>query len=265
MKIAGLSRQVVRALLTTQYANMLEYRVEIALWALSGVLPFIMYTLWSSSSSGTSLDFGAQGLARYFLSAFLVRQFSVVWVVFAFEEDALLGRLSPYLLQPLHPLWRYVATHLAEQATRLPFAVGIAAVFFLLNPEAFWLPMPGQFLLSWLATWMAFSIAFLLQSLIACLCFWSERASALERLLFVPFLFLSGLLAPLAAFPQAVRDVAQWTPFPYLIDFPARLLAGLPVDVGRGLLAQLIWLALLLPLVLLLWRAGVRRYTAMGA
>jgi len=84
-------------------------------------------------------------------------------------------------------------------------------------------------------------------------------------LLFVPFLFLSGLLAPLAAFPQAVRDVAQWTPFPYLIDFPARLLAGLPVDVGRGLLAQLIWLALLLPLVLLLWRAGVRRYTAMGA
>lgn len=32
MKIAGLSRQVARALLTSQYANMLEYRVEIALW-----------------------------------------------------------------------------------------------------------------------------------------------------------------------------------------------------------------------------------------
>lgn len=265
MRIAGLSRQIVRALLITQYANMLEYRVEIALWAFSGVLPFIMYALWSSSAVGTSLDFGSEGLARYFLSAFLVRQFSVVWVVFAFEEDALLGRLSPYLLQPLHPLWRYVATHLAEQATRFPFALGIAGVFFLLNPASFWLPNPGQFLLSWLATWMAFAIAFLLQSLIASLCFWSERASALERLLFVPFLFFSGLLAPLATFPTAVREVAQWTPFPYLIDFPARLLAGLQVDVVNGFLAQLIWIAILLPLVLFVWRAGVRRYSAMGA
>jgi ABC-2 type transport system permease protein len=35
--------------------------------------------------------------------------------------------------------------------------------------------------------------------------------------------------------------------------------------VGQGFAAQLGWLALLLPLTLLLWRAGVRRYAAMGA
>ena len=203
-------------------------------------------------------------LDRYFLSAFLVRQFSVVWVVYAFEEDALLGRLSPFLLQPLHPLWRYVAAHLGEQLTRLPFAALIAAVFFAIQPETFWLPSPGGFLLAWLATWMAFAIAFLFQSLIATLCFWSEKASALERLQFIPFVFLSGLLAPLTAFPPAVRAWAQWTPFPYLIDFPARVLAGQPVDLIAGFAAQLAWIALLLPLVLLLWRAGVRRYSAMG-
>ena len=33
---------VARALLGSQYALMLEYRAEIALWALSGLLPFIM-------------------------------------------------------------------------------------------------------------------------------------------------------------------------------------------------------------------------------
>ena len=54
-------------------------------------------------------------------------------------------------------------------------------------------------------------------------------------------------------------------PFPYLIDFPARVLAGQPVDLLAGFGAQLAWVALLLPLVLLLWRAGVRRYSAMGA
>ena len=158
-----------------------------------------------------------------------------------------------------------MAAHLGEQLTRLPFAALIAAVFFVVQPQAFWIPSLGAFLLAWLATWMAFAIAFLLQSLIAALCFWSEKASALERLQFIPFVFLSGLLAPLSAFPPEVRAFAQWTPFPYLIDFPARVLAGQPVDLMAGFWAQLVWIALLLPLVLLLWRSGVRRYSAMGA
>ena len=234
MRIFGLNRRIIRVLLGSQYAHMLEYRAEIALWALSGVLPFIMLSVWSGSDARSGLGLDGVALDRYFLSAFLVRQFSVVWVVYAFEEDALLGRLSPYLLQPLHPLWRYVAAHLGEQLTRLPFAALIAAVFFVVRPQAFWLPSLGGFLLAWLATWMAFAIAFLFQSLIAALCFWSEKASALERLQFIPFLFLSGLLAPLTAFPPAVRALAQWTPFPYLIDFPARVLAGQPVDLLAG-------------------------------
>ncbi len=265
MKIAGLSWPVVRALLVSQHANMVQYRAEIALWALSGVLPFIMLSLWSQSDAGASFGFKGVGLARYYLSAFMVRQFSVVWVVFAFEEDALLGRLSPFLLQPLHPLWRYVAAHVAERVTRFPFSIGIAAIFFLLYPTSFWLPSLGQFLLASLAILLAFSINFLLQSLIAALCFWSEKASALERLLLIPYLYFSGWLVPLAAFPDAARTVCFWTPFPYLIDFPARVLVGLPVDFVAGFAAQLIWVALLLPLVLMAWRAGVRRYTAMGA
>ena len=114
---------------------MLEYRAEIALWALSGVLPFIMLSVWSGSDARSGLGLDGVALDRYFLSAFLVRQFSVVWVVYAFEEDALLGRLSPYLLQPLHPLWRYVAAHLGEQLTRLPFAALIAAVFLRCGPR----------------------------------------------------------------------------------------------------------------------------------
>ncbi|RZO52377.1 MAG: multidrug ABC transporter permease [Prochlorococcus sp. MED-G132] len=265
MKIAGLSWPVVRALLASQHANMVQYRAEIALWALSGVLPFIMLSLWSESDAGASLGFKGVGLARYYLSVFMVRQFSVVWVVFAFEEDALLGRLSPFLLQPLHPLWRYVAAHVAERVTRFPFSIGIAAIFFLLYPTSFWLPSFGQFLLACLAILLAFSINFLLQSLIAALCFWSEKASALERLLLIPYLYFSGWLVPLAAFPDAARTVCFWTPFPYLIDFPARVLAGLPVDFVAGFAAQLFWVMLLLPLVVMAWRAGVRRYTAMGA
>lgn len=264
MKIK-LKPRLFKILLSTQYAKMLEYRVEIALWALSGILPFIMLSLWSQSDSGSSYGFTSVQLSRYFLSAFLVRQFSVVWVVFSFEEDCLMGRLSPYLLQPLHPLLRYASSHLAEQLTRLPFAFFIACAFFVINPSSFWLPSLPQFFLAYISTHLAFTIAFLLQSLIASLCFWSEKASSLERFIFVPYLFLSGLLVPLSAFPSDVLKFVMWTPFPYLINFPAKILAGLTVDVPKILFIQLVWICFLYIIVKNLWRIGVKRYTAMGA
>ena len=265
MNLLGIHPRAIKALLTTQYANMLEYRVEIALWALSGILPFIMLSIWNHSDSGNTFGFNDISLSRYFLSAFLVRQFSVVWVVFSFEEDALLGRLSPYLLQPLHPLWRYLSAHLAEQLTRLPFAAIITGIFFLLNTDSFWIPSLSTFLLASLSIHLAFSIAFLMQSLIAALCFWTEKASSLERLIFIPYLFLSGLLAPLESFPKNILIFANYTPFPYLINFPAKILSGVQVDLISGFSSQLLWIIILLPLVIFFWKAGVRHYTAMGA
>jgi len=257
--------RIARVLLLSQYALMLEYRAEILLWALSGLVPLLMLALWSQAPAATAAGLTPVGLARYFLAAFVVRQFTVVWVVYAFEEDNLLGRLSPYLLQPLPLVWRYVAAHLAEQATRLPFVAAMVGLFMLLLPSTAGVPSPGRLLLALLAMHLAFWLNFLLQFAITLLCLWSERASALERLLYIPYLFLSGLVAPLAVFPPAVRAFALHTPFPYMLDLPARLLAGEPVDLAAGFGGVAFWLALLLPLNLLLWRAGVRRYAAMGA
>ena len=147
----------------------------------------------------------------------------------------------------------------------------IAGLFFLLQPRAFSLPDPGRMLLGVLAVGLAFAINFLLQSLIAALCFWTERASALERLLYIPYLFLSGLVAPLETFPEPVRAWALRTPFPLLVAFPAQLLSGDPLPaslgltIGSGFAAMALWIGLLLPILVLLWRAGVRRYAAMGA
>ena len=112
---------------------------------------------------------------------------------------------------------------------------------------------------------MAFAIGFVMHSTIASLCFWTERASALERFIFIPFLFLSGMIAPLSAFPERVHTLALWTPFPYLIDFPARILANQPVNLVNGFCIQICWLILLLPIMLVTWRLGVRRYSGMGA
>ena len=87
----------------------------------------------------------------------------------------------------------------------------------------------------------------------------------LETFWLLFYLFLSGLIAPLDMFPETVRTIVMFTPFPYLINFPVSLLVGLPVDLGRGFLALVGWIFLFLGANRLLWRAGLKRYSGMGA
>ena len=261
------SRKSVKKLITlfkTQYSNMLEYRVEIALWAISGIIPLFMLNIWTNNELNQSINLTTNEITRYFISAFLVRQFSVVWVAFTFEEDSLLGRLSPYMLQPLHPFTRYLAQHLAEQLTRLPFALIILLTFFSLNPKSIWFPSFGIFLVSILSIFMSFTIQFLMQSIIACLCFWTERASSLEKLLFIPTLFLSGLLAPVNSFPEYIKSWVYITPFPYLIDLPANILSGNNINILSGIFIQIAWILLFFLFFIKIWKIGSRKFTAMG-
>ena len=263
--ISKLSLNKILTLLKVQYSNMLEYRVEIALWAISGIIPFFMLNIWTNNNLNESINISNTMLSRYFLSAFFIRQFSVVWVVFTFEEDTLLGKVSPYLIQPLNPFFRYFAQHIAEQITRFPFALIIAFLFFLFNPESIWMPNFRILSLSLISTFLSFLIQFLIQSIVACLCFWTEKASSIERLLFIPTLFLSGLLAPVTSFPEYVKSWIYFTPFPYLINFPANLLSGNPTNVMGGFSMQVFWVLLLFPLFRKIWSEGTKKYTAMGS
>lgn len=254
-----------QAFLSVYYAHMLEYRAELLLWALSGTLPLILLGVWTKASQNGQFGLEPADFARYFLAVFLVRQFNVVWVVWEFEKEVVQGRLSPRLLQPIDPAWHHVAMHLSERIARLPFVVVLVGLFFLLYPQAVWLPSLSRVLLFVPVVALAFTVRFLMQYTFALLAFWTERASAIEQFSFLFYLFLSGMIAPLEVFPPAVREVAQWTPFPYLIHFPAAILIGLPVDIVRGILVMLGWSLLFFIVNRWLWRKGLKQYSGMGA
>ena len=254
-----------RVLLTSYYAHMLEYRAELFLWALSGSLPLIWMGVWTQAAQSGQFGLAPVDFARYFLAVFLIRQFTVVWVIWEFEKEVVEGRLSPKLLQPLDPVWHHVASHLSERLARLPFALFLIALFFLLYPQAFWIPSWGNFLLFVIDLSLAFVLRFLIQYTFALFAFWTERANAIENFWFLFFLFFSGMIAPLEMFPPTLQEILLWTPFPYLIHFPASLLIGLPVNLVQGFLVTLGWSVLFFILNRWLWRQGLKQYSGMGA
>ena len=244
---------------------MMEYRAEIFFWVLSNLLPLILMGIWTKASQEAEFGLNSLEFARYFISVFFIRQFNLVWVIFEFEDEVLEGKLSPRLLQPIDPVWHHVAGHLAERFIRTPFNLGLIGLFFLLYPEAIWVPNLGNMLLVCLVVAMSFALRFLMQYTFAMFAFWTERASAIEELSFLLYLFLSGLIAPLEVFPPLVREIAQWTPYPYLIHFPAALLIGLPVNVVGGILVIIGWSLVFFLVNRWLWRKGLKHYSGMGA
>jgi ABC-2 type transport system permease protein len=251
--------------MSVYYAYMVEYRAELILWVLAGSLPLILMGVWHQAAQAGSFALSSLEFTRYFLSVFLVRQFTIVWVIWEFETEVVEGRLSPKLLQPIDPVWHHVASHLAERLARLPFSFILILLFFSLYPQSFWIPSWGSLVLAIPATLISFALRFVIQYTFAMMAFWTERAAALEQFFFLLYLFLSGFIAPLEVFPPLIRSVLLWTPFPYMIHFPASLITGLPVNVGQGFAVPLLWFGLFFGLNRWLWRQGLRHYSGMGA
>jgi ABC-2 type transport system permease protein len=244
---------------------MLEYRAELLLWALSGSLPFILMGVWSEAAQQVNFGLSAIEFSRYFLAVYLARQLTVVWVIWDFEREIVDGKLSFRLLQPLDPVAHHIASHVAERFARLPFIFGLVVLFFLLYPGAFWLPNISTLTLFAIASMCAFGLQFLIQYTLAMFAFWTEKASSIQEVWFLVHLFLSGSIAPLEIFPSEIRSIVLWTPFPYIINFPASILTGLKVDVVHDFGVMLIWAIIFLIVNRWLWRKGLQQYSGMGA
>ncbi|WP_013325180.1 ABC transporter permease [Gloeothece verrucosa] len=252
-------------LLGAYYAHMLEYRAEIFLWALSGSLPLILMGVWIEASKNGHFGLDSLQFVRYFFAVFLVRQLTVVWVIWDFEKEVVEGVLSFRLLQPLDPIWHHLARHLSEKVARIPVVLFFIILFFVLYPQSAWVPSYSRLFLFTVAIIVAFFVRFIIQYTFAMLAFWTERATAIEQFWFLFYIFLAGMIAPLDVFPPLVKELVFWTPFPYFIYFPAALLTGLPVNFIRGIFIILGWGVIFLFVNRWLWRRGLKHYSGMGA
>jgi ABC-2 type transport system permease protein len=259
-----------RALLVLWFSHMSAYRAEIVIWILTGSLPLIMLAIWvgkAQAAGGTVGGFSPQDFAAYFLSAWLSQQMIVAWVAWEIDFQIRQGTLSSKLLRPLDVFWEHIAAHLAERLVRLPIMVAVLLAGLLLVPGARITPDLPHVLVYLLSITLAWAIRFQIAYCIGLLAFWYDQAVAFEELYYVIAAFLTGAFAPLDLYPPAARAAIEWSPFPYTIYYPVRILNGAldwPTAL-RVLGVQFAWALVFWLLRTLLWRRGLRRYGAVGA
>ncbi len=255
------------ALFGRAFALLTEYRAEMFIWIVSGSLPLIMMLIWIGlAEDGPVGGYTASDFAAYFLTVFLVRQATVVWVLWDLDREIRLGELSPKLLRPLDPYWEHVVSNLAEKTLRVPIVLLPVALGLWLAGARLDLSL-GSVLVFVLAVAGAWTIRFNQQYSFGLLTFWFDQVLGLEQTYFALYIGLSGALIPLELFPDAVRATIAYTPFPYMIDFPVQVFLGKVVgaELWRGLATQGAWVLAFVGLRLVLWRQGLKRYGAVGA
>jgi ABC-2 type transport system permease protein len=80
-------------------------------------------------------------------------------------------------------------------------------------------------------------------------------------------LFLSGRIAPIELLPTFIQHVANALPFRWAVAFPVELMLGRLSNqqIWHGFTMQAMWLAISLALLKLVWRSGVKKYSAVGS
>jgi len=254
----------------TTLASMFQYRASLLIWMIGQVLePLVYLIVWSivSNTSGGSVgNYTTKEFAGYFIVLMLVNQFTYTWIMYEFEYRVRQGALSFALLRPVHPIHSDLADNVSSKLITLPImiliAAGLAVIF-----HASISPAPWAIALFIPVLLLAFMVRFLIEWTLALAAFWTTRVGAINQTYFVLMLFLSGQIAPLTLLPSPVRVAAGILPFRWMIGFPVELLLGrlTLVETLTGLGAQAAWLLAGFVLLRIVWRAGVRIYSAVGA
>lgn len=261
---------VYAAQLRTSLAVQFQYRMSLAIWMIGRVMqPLIALVVWTTvarARGGDVSGYSEGDFAAYFIIQMIVTQATFSWIMWEYDYIIRSGQFNFRLLRPIHPIHADIADNLAYKILTLVILIPAAFVLGWLFPPTFhlqwWSVLAGV-----LAIVIAFLARFTLEWTLAMTALWTTRVSAINQTYDVTFIFFSGFFAPLAVMPEWVQTLANLLPFRWLIAFPIELILGrlTPHDALLGFGAQLLWLAVAQIGLTLVWRAGVKQYSAVGS
>ena len=254
--------------------NTLVYRANFLFRAAFGLVPltatlFLWEAIYSGRPAGSAI--GAYTLAQmvsYYLLVTVIDAITAVaeddWQIAADIKD---GAVSQFLLKPLDYLTYRLCLYLSGRVVYTSVALIPVALFLcfqrghLVGPSD-----PWSWVLVPLSVFLAGLLQFLIAYTVALLSFWVLDVSTF---IFIQFAFeylASGHLFPLDILPDTLHRLLLWSPYPYLLHFPAGVYLGRirGDDLWRGFCLQAAWVVAAFLIARFTWSRGLRQYTAVG-
>ena len=179
------------------------------------------------------------------------------------------GTLKKYLLQPVDLVGYLVSYRIAHKISYIIASALPYTLLFFLCRSFFVGKLPGD-----ATTWAAFGVSLALAFLIGfffevsvgMVGFWFLEVTSLLYIVMTLSFFVSGHMLPLDLLPPFWANLLKALPFQYLAYFPAAVLLGKVrgAELGWRILVGFGWVAVFIVLSRLLYRRGLKRYSAFG-
>ncbi|HRJ26421.1 MAG TPA: ABC-2 family transporter protein [Fimbriimonadaceae bacterium] len=257
-----------RAVLAIYIQDGFAYRASGFIWTLTDAMnAVVMPLVWASAAgSGNINGFTSRDFVQYYLCMLLITGWVTSHFMWEVANEIKDGQYSAYLVRPLDVFPFLLARNLAWRCVRtiifLPlFAVILWAYSSMLAGATYY--FGWHF---WVALVFGHLVSVTFVLALANLALVFQEAQAIFELYYFPMLFLSGQLFPISLLPDWAQRLSYAFPFYFTTALPTEVLIGRvsPAESLPLIGGQLIWISVSVVAYRLLFRWGIRNYSAVG-
>lgn len=252
--------------------NSMEYRANFMLSIISVIFPVtIQYFLWTAvfkaSSQNVVYGYDYHQMIAYAISSAIIVKFTAGGFEWDVADDVKNGGLSKFIIRPVGYIRYRISCFLGTKSVQALIMLVIMAVIYTIMIVEFNFQLTvGRACVFLLTLFMSLILNFMIIFSISMLAFWINEVWGI----FVIFNLLNAVVCggvfPLDVFGENMLKFFDFLPFKYVIYYPVNILTG-RTDInlaGHIILLQLFWIGVMLFIVNILWRIGMKKYTAVG-
>jgi ABC-2 type transport system permease protein len=262
-----------RRILRASLVERMTYRGDFFVGTLLRFLPMVTtILLWQAIYAGSGRaelnGFRYREMIAYLLLTNISRMFSSMpGLAGGIARDIREGTLKRYLIQPIDLIGYLLSYRVAHKlAYIVTSALPYALLFFLCRGFFDGLPDATTLAAYAVSLVLSFLVGFFFEASVGMVGFWFLEVTSLLYIVMTLNFFISGHMLPLDLLPQPWAGILKILPFQYMAYFPAVVFLGKVRGAALAwhLLGELAWAVAFMVLARVLYRLGLRRYSAYG-
>jgi ABC-2 type transport system permease protein len=266
------------AIFRVSLAERMTYRGDFLLATIFRFLPMVTtILLWQAIYTGAGrmdqdlAGFRYREMIAYLLLTHISRMFSSMpGLAAGIAREVREGTLKRYLLQPIDMIAYLLTYRVAHKVAYIATSILPYALLFLVCQVSLGIfdrfPDPATLGAYAISLILGFLVGFFFEASVGMVGFWFLEVTSLLYIVMTLNFFISGQMMPLDLLPQPWSGLLKFLPFQYMAYFPAVVFLGKVegAELWFMLLGELIWAVAFMVLARVLFRIGLRRYSAFG-
>ena len=251
-----------------QFQAQINYRLGAMIWIVNGLIgPLVLMGVWITSSQSQNLDYTQNQIITYYIMSILIVRLTQSWAAESIGERIHAGVFSVYLVKPFSIVSIRLAADLSLKMIRMITLIPIFAFLVFIFRSSFSIaPTPANIFFFSIAVILGYALNFIVEVALGFSAFWLEQSNGVYGIYGVFNSFLNGTLIPIALMPHVFINSIKLMPFRYIVSFPIEIITGTlsQAQIGTGFTILFVWLILAYTSLSLVYKQGVKKYSAVG-